>query len=74
MMKDELEKNVNGKNVVIDQKKTDDAVVNKIDVTKNDVLMNEEPKNDGLKREDVKSNKNKNGRLPSAITQAVADV
>jgi hypothetical protein len=36
--------------------------------------MNEEPKNDGLKREDVKSNKNKNGRLPSAITQAVADV
>jgi hypothetical protein len=46
MMNDELEKNVNGKNVVIDQKKTDDAVVNKIDVTKNDVLMNEDLKKD----------------------------
>jgi hypothetical protein len=34
-MNDELEKNVNEKNVVIDQKKKDDAVVNRIDVTKN---------------------------------------
>jgi hypothetical protein len=74
MMNDELEKNVNEKNVAIDQKRKDDAVVNRIDVTRSGELMNDGLKNDELMNDDAKSNKTRNGEQPNAIVQAVVDM
>jgi hypothetical protein len=60
MMNDELEKNVKEKNVVIDPKKKDDVVVNRIDVMKNDELTNDELTNDELKNDELTNDEPKN--------------
>lgn len=66
MMNDELEKNVKEKNVVIDPKKKDDGVVNKIGVMKNDELKNGELKNDEPKNDEPKNEELTNDELTNA--------
>jgi len=66
MMNDQLEKNVKEKNVVIDPKKKDDGVVNKIGVMKNDELKNGELKNDEPKNDEPKNEELTNDELTNA--------
>ncbi len=66
-MNDELKKNVKEKNVVIDRKKKDDVVVNKIDVMKNEEPKNGELKNDELKSVELKNVEPKNDELKNDV-------